>query len=122
MIQFSEASEFDLPVRHFPVQPLREKYFAGAVGQIKTRTPAVPARKRGVRTSRTLGRDAMDAMAPLTMALVADGKAVWSWRPDAGVKCRGVFRGATVARKPGHRGERGISRKTIAQGMPDCLR
>jgi predicted metal-dependent hydrolase len=36
--------------------------------------------------------------------------------------CRGVFRGMTVARKPGHRGERGISRKTIAQGMPDCLR
>jgi hypothetical protein len=25
----------------------------------------------------------------------------------------------TVARKPGHRGERGISRKTIARGMPD---
>ena len=28
------------------------------------------------------------------------------------------FREATVARKPGHRGERGISRKTIARGMP----
>jgi len=28
----------------------------------------------------------------------------------------------TVARKPGHRGERVISRKTIAQGRPDCLR
>ena len=27
---------------------------------------------------------------------------------------------ATVARKPGHRGERGISRKTTAQGMPGC--
>jgi hypothetical protein len=26
---------------------------------------------------------------------------------------------ATVAKKPGHRGERGISRKTIARGMPD---
>src|SRR5258708_16914301 len=25
----------------------------------------------------------------------------------------------TVARKPGHRGERAISRKTIARGMPD---
>jgi hypothetical protein len=25
---------------------------------------------------------------------------------------------ATVARKPGHRGERAISRKTIARGMP----
>src|SRR5262245_59482800 len=28
---------------------------------------------------------------------------------------------ATVARKPGHRGERGVSRKPIAQGMPDCF-
>ena len=27
-----------------------------------------------------------------------------------------------VARKPGHQGEPGISRKAIAQGMPDCLR
>jgi glutamate racemase len=26
-----------------------------------------------------------------------------------------------VARKPGHQGERAISRKTIAQGMPDCF-
>ena len=29
------------------------------------------------------------------------------------------FSGATVANKPGHRGEREISRKTIARGMPD---
>jgi hypothetical protein len=28
----------------------------------------------------------------------------------------------TVARKPGHRGEHVISRKTIAQGRPDCFR
>src|SRR5216684_9409570 len=27
---------------------------------------------------------------------------------------------ATVARKPGHRGEREVSRKTIAQGRPDA--
>jgi hypothetical protein len=27
---------------------------------------------------------------------------------------------ATVANKPGHRGERGISRNTIAQGKPEC--
>src|SRR6202012_4381094 len=33
-----------------------------------------------------------------------------------------LFREATVARKPGHRGEHEISRKTIAQGRPDCLR
>jgi len=29
---------------------------------------------------------------------------------------------ATVTKKPGHRGEREISRKTIAQGRPECFR
>jgi len=28
------------------------------------------------------------------------------------------FRGTTVSNKPGHRGEREVSRKTIAQGRP----
>ena len=28
------------------------------------------------------------------------------------------FRGTTVSNKPGHRGEREVSRKTIARGMP----
>jgi hypothetical protein len=32
------------------------------------------------------------------------------------------FLEATVAKEPVHRGERDISRKTIAQGRPDCLR
>jgi hypothetical protein len=36
---------------------------------------------------------------------------VWSWRPDAGVKWCGAIRAATVANKPVHRGERGVSRK-----------
>jgi hypothetical protein len=30
----------------------------------------------------------------------ADGEAVWSWRPDAGVKWCGAIRAATVANKP----------------------
>ena len=29
-----------------------------------------------------------------------------------------VVDGAMVARKPGHQGERGVSRKAIAQGVP----
>jgi hypothetical protein len=36
---------------------------------------------------------------------------VWSWRPDAGVKWCGAIRAATVANKPVHRGELGVSRK-----------
>jgi hypothetical protein len=35
--------------------------------------------------------------------------------------CRRYARQATVAIKPGHRGERAISRKTIAQGRPECF-
>ena len=66
----------------------------------------------------------MDATARETSATEAYGEVVWSWRPDAGVKfLRGYrFSGATVTKKPGHRGEPVISRKTIAQGRPDCLR
>jgi hypothetical protein len=58
----------------------------------------------------------------LTSAAEADGEGVWFWRPDAGAKLAGSIPPMTVTRKPGHRGERVISRKTIAQGMPDCLR
>ena len=50
----------------------------------------------------------------------ADGKIVWSWPPDAEVKFVDDDRRATVAIKPGHRGERVISRRAIAQGMPWC--
>jgi hypothetical protein len=42
----------------------------------------------------------------------ADGQAVWSWRPDAGAKFAKVQRALrmTGARKPGPRGELGVSR------------
>jgi hypothetical protein len=46
----------------------------------------------------------------------ADGEAAWSWRPDAGVKFASNLSRTMVARKPGHQGERGGNRKTIAQG------
>src|SRR5260221_12334727 len=56
----------------------------------------------------------------LTSVADADGEVVWFRRPDAGVKPCGAIRMATVARKPVHRGEREVSRKTIAQGRPDA--
>ena len=49
-------------------------------------------------------------VARTTNGAVADGEVVWSWRPDAGVKLRGGIRQATVAKKPGHRGELEVSR------------
>jgi hypothetical protein len=58
---------------------------------------------------------------------VTDGQAVWSWRPDAGVKfadrCSRITR-MTVARKPGSPvgspGRSRISRKTIRAGKAGC--
>src|SRR5665647_3633052 len=61
-----------------------------------------------------------------TSAREADGEAVWSWRPDAGVKLAGSIPPMMVARKPGHQGERGVSRKPsrresrIASAEPVC--
>ena len=46
---------------------------------------------------------------------------MYSWCPDAGTKSCGTIRATTGARQPGSRGERAISRKAIAQGMPDDL-
>jgi hypothetical protein len=51
----------------------------------------------------------------------ADGKAVWSWRRDRGVKLAGSLPPMTVAINAAHRGEHGISRNTIARGKPGCL-
>src|SRR6516165_7816094 len=52
--------------------------------------------------------------------LCADGEVVWSWHTKAGVKLATMLCIApmTVAKKPGHRGEREGNRKTIAQGRP----
>src|ERR1700680_4558722 len=49
-----------------------------------------------------------------------DPRTAKSCGPDAPtlVSSRRSYLPATVARKPGHRGERAISRKTIAQGVP----
>ena len=57
-----------------------------------------------------------------TSAFVADGEAVWFWRPEAGVKFARTpkaSRGRRGQQSGGPRGERGRNRKTIAWGMPD---
>jgi hypothetical protein len=79
-------------------------------------------RQRGAsRSSRNVVRDAMDVWCRKTCEIDAYGQAVWSCPLDAGVKLRKAICAATVANKPTHRGERGISRKAIAQGVPDCF-
>jgi hypothetical protein len=54
----------------------------------------------------------------LDEALVAYGEVVWSWRLDPGVKFAKTVSQAMVARTADHQGERAISRKTMAQGVP----
>ena len=61
----------------------------------------------------------MDAAARETNAVCSrTAKSCGSDAPIAGVKFRGIFRETTVSIKRGHRGEREVSRKTIARGMP----
>jgi len=51
---------------------------------------------------------------------VSDGEVVWAWYPDADIKRVMMLRitPATETMKPGLWGERDISFKTIARGMP----
>jgi hypothetical protein len=63
------------------------------------------------RSSRTLeagcdGRGSVRRHHGATNDAVADGEIAWSWRPDAGAKLAEYEPQATVARKPGHRGDR----------------
>jgi len=71
-----------------------------------------------------VGMAAVDAAARETGVPAAYGEAVWflaprSWRQVRGSK---TFSRMTVAEKARSPGERGVSRKAIAQGRPECLR
>jgi hypothetical protein len=69
------------------VQSRSRKYFASRFGRNSFIASIIPPRQEGVsRSSRNVERDVMDADVPLTNGTDADGEAVWSWRPDAGVK------------------------------------
>jgi hypothetical protein len=114
-------------MRDLPVVPDRRSRRACAVGQITGSISLVPLPREGriaiviyvgsrMRWTRAASTDERCGL--------AYGETVWSRRPDAGVKLAMILRitQATGARKPGPRGEHAISRKAIAQGMPDCLR
>ena len=83
-----------------------------------------PHMRGASRSSRTLragcgGRGSVRRVSAKTNDVVAYGEDAWSWRPDAGAKLAEAIPPVTGARKPGPRGERDISRKAIAWGMPD---
>jgi hypothetical protein len=78
---------------------------------------------RGGRVVTNARRDAVDADGVARRAaFFADGEVVWSWRPDAGAKrVERVFTRDGDNKARSHRGDHGISRKAIAQGMPECF-
>src|SRR5258707_7675732 len=77
-----------------------------------------PVPQRGVAHVTDVGRDAVDAAARETSA--ACWRTAKSCRSDAPMLASSLREEAqaTVSNKPGHRGEREVSRKTIARGMP----
>src|SRR5258706_7925095 len=88
--------------------------------------PSCPT--RGAIARRTsAGRDAVDAaasgerMRAGRMMLMRTAKSCGSDAPMLASSLAN-FRGTTVSKKPGHRGEREVSRKTIARGMPGDFR
>src|SRR5258707_9238621 len=108
------------------VKPRNQKYSAFAVGQISARTSAVlPTEGRAHVTNAE--RDAVDAAASGArmragrMMLMRTAKSCGS---DAPMLASSLREGAqaTVTTKHGRRGEREVSRKTIAQGRPGLLR
>jgi len=133
------------------VKPRNQKYSAFAVGQISARTPAIPSlrgaiarrHERGAgcggresvrRATAVAGRDEPHerCAACKMIGAFADGEAVWFWHPLLVLSSRRLVGPTghrqnlnprmTVARRIRRRGERGISRKTIARGMPGLLR
>src|SRR5260370_818411 len=56
-----------------------------------------------------------------TNGATADGKDVWSWRPDAGVKLAGGDLQATAARKPRHRARIRATRWLAMTGLRPCV-
>jgi hypothetical protein len=91
--------------------------------------PPSRAHKRGAsRSSRTLGAGCggrgsvrRAQMRAGRMMLMRTAKSCGSDAPMLASSLREVAQ-ATVSNKPGHRGEREVSRKTIAQGRPGLLR
>ena len=83
-----------------PVQSSSKKYSASRATQITSITPRISSTQGALATSRTRGEMRWTRMVQLTLAPVADGEVVWSWRRGAGAKFHGLSRGATVAKEP----------------------
>ena len=112
-----------LPTHKLPVGLFCRRRRACAVGQISGFDWRVPRpTKRGAsRSSRVLARDAMDAMRAATRRGLRTAKSCGPDPPTLESSLQVMILQATVANKPGTPRRTRISRKPIAQGMPDCL-
>src|SRR6266403_3246516 len=100
------------------VQPLLQKYFASPPTQIRCISKPSRPDRGALRTSRNAGRDAVDAAASGEqqragrMMLQRTAKSCGSDAPMLASSLREEAQ-ATVSNKPGHRGEREVSRKPL---------
>src|SRR5258707_6978377 len=100
------------------VKPRNQKYFASRLTQIRCISFPVSSHSRGgSRSSRTRGGMRWTRAVRVTNVLTRTAKSCRSDAPMLASSLREEAQ-ATVSNKPGHRGEREVSRKTIARGMP----
>ena len=113
------------PLRN-PVQPSGKKYSASVFRKsMVSVSPSCLAKRGGSRSSRTSGGMRWTRAARLTSALVCGRRS----RVVLAPLCRRQVRKTPTRRADdgvnkaiGPRGEHGVSRKTIAWGMPECFR
>ena len=95
--------------------------FSRSPNHLYVRAVPLSSQRGGSRSSRTLGAGCDGRVGVAGRAtLMRTAKTRGPDPPTLGSSLRVTSSQATVAIKPGHRGERAISRQTIVQGMPDC--
>jgi hypothetical protein len=101
----TDSSQAATHTRHARIA--RRAVFSCAVGQITTILPRVSHPHEGRFAIVTdVGRGMRwTQRRQKTNDVVADGEVVWSWRPKVGAKFAAIDPQATVATKPGHRGD-----------------
>ena len=126
MRQFSTTGKSLLIFRN-RVKPLLQKYFPSPPTQIRCISKPSRPDRGALRTSRNAGRDAVDAAASgeqQRAGRMMPKRTAKSCGSDAPMPASSLREDAqaTVSNKHGHRGEREVSRKTIARGMPGDFR
>jgi len=100
------------------VKPRNQKYFASRLTQIRCISFPVSSHSRGVsRSSRTRGGMRWTRAVRVTNVPTRTAKSCRSDAPMLASSLREKTQ-ATVSNKPGHRGEREVSRKPLRAGMP----